>query len=149
VHATAKSDFLGRSYSGRGKYLLNCESVTIMHKSEWIEPHQSVLVPSGPDQNFVQVERDFSDLESKIQQLLHDSQLAKTIAQNSAKTFRDRYLTPAAQACYWRQLIRSWAEVSFRPKPWVLIDGKKQLRGVPFETFVLVIRIRLRLIRCS
>jgi hypothetical protein len=80
-----------------------------MRKSEWIEPHQSVLVPSGADQNFVQVERDFSDLESKIQQLLQDTELAKTIAQNSAKTFRDRYLAPAAQACYWRHLIRSWA----------------------------------------
>ncbi|KAF2008885.1 hypothetical protein BU24DRAFT_474962 [Aaosphaeria arxii CBS 175.79] len=126
----------GRSYSGRGKYLLNCRSVTIMHKSEWIEPHQRVLVRSGPDQNFVEVESDFSDLESKIQELLQDSQRAKMIANNSAKTFRERYLTPAAQTCYWRQLIRSWAEVSFQPKPWVLIDGRMQLRGMPFETFV-------------
>ncbi|KAF1954587.1 hypothetical protein CC80DRAFT_526673 [Byssothecium circinans] len=126
----------GRSYSGRGKYLLNCESITIMHKSEWIEPHQSVLVHSGPEQNFIQVERDFSDLESQVQQMLNNPERAKIIAHNSAKTFRDRYLTPAAQACYWRELIRSWAEVSFRPKPWVFVDGKKKLRGVPFETFV-------------
>ncbi|KAF1967241.1 hypothetical protein BU23DRAFT_660380 [Bimuria novae-zelandiae CBS 107.79] len=126
----------GRSYSGRAKYLLNCESITIMHKSEWIELHQSVLELSGPGQNFIQVERDFSDLESKVQELLQNSEFAKRIARNSAKTFRDRYLTPAAQACYWRQLIRSWAEVSFRPKPWALTGGGKQLRGVPFETFV-------------
>ncbi|KAF2447368.1 hypothetical protein P171DRAFT_250949 [Karstenula rhodostoma CBS 690.94] len=127
----------GRSYSGRGKYLLNCESITIIHKSEWIEPYQTLLVPSGPHQNFVQVERDFSDLGSKIQQLLQDPEQAKSIAHNSASTFRDRYLTPSAQVCYWRQLIRSWAEVSFRPKPWVLVGGKKQLRGIPFETFVV------------
>ncbi|KAF2638290.1 hypothetical protein P280DRAFT_471405 [Massarina eburnea CBS 473.64] len=127
----------GRSYSGRGKYLLNCDSITIMHKKEWIEPHHNVLVASGPDQNFVEVERNFSDLESKMENLLKNQTQAKLIAQNSVKTFRDRYLTPAAQACYWRQLIRSWAEVSFRPKPWAVVDGKRSLRGVPFETYVV------------
>ncbi|PVI06702.1 hypothetical protein DM02DRAFT_709342 [Periconia macrospinosa] len=126
----------GRSYSGRGKYLLNCESVTIMHKREWIEPHHSVLIATGPHQNFVEVERDFSDLESKVKDLLNDPERAKAIARNSATTFRDQYLSPASQACYWRHLIKAWAKVSFAPKPWVMISGKKQLRGVPFETFV-------------
>jgi hypothetical protein len=107
-----------------------------MHKIKWIEAHHSVFVPSGPEQNFVQVERDFSDLETKIEQLLRRPERAQLIAENSAKTFRDRHLTPAAMACYWRQLIRSWSEVSFQPKPWELADGKKKLRGVPFETFV-------------
>lgn len=126
----------GNSYSGRGKYLLNCGSVVIMHKGEWIEPYQDALVSSGPDQNFVEVERDFSDLEEKIQQLLSDPQRAETIAENGAKIFRDRYLTPAAQACYWRRLFQAWAGVSFQPEPWEVIDGEKGLRGTPFETFV-------------
>ncbi|CAI6339598.1 unnamed protein product [Periconia digitata] len=127
----------GRSYSGRGKYLLNCESIIFMHKREWVEPHHSVLVSEGLNQNFVEVERDFSDMEAKIQELINNPERAKVIAHNSATTFRDRYLTPAAQACYWRHMIRAWAQVSFTPKPWVLINGEKKLRGVPFETYVV------------
>lgn len=107
-----------------------------MHKSEWIEPHHSVLVRSGPNQNIVEVERDFSDLEEKMQELLNEPDRAKKIAENSARTFRDRYLSPAAQACYWRQLIHSWAAVSFQLEPWEMVDGKRSLRGIPFETFV-------------
>ncbi|KAF2450536.1 hypothetical protein P171DRAFT_348654 [Karstenula rhodostoma CBS 690.94] len=126
----------GRSYSGRGKYLLNCGSVVIMHKSEWIEPHQDVYVKSGAEQNIVEVERDFSDLEGKMQQLLNQPELAESIANNSQKTFRDRYMTPAAQACYWRKLFHVWAGVSFRPEPFEVVNGKSRLRGVPFETFV-------------
>ncbi|KAF2268075.1 hypothetical protein CC78DRAFT_565850 [Lojkania enalia] len=102
----------GHSYSGRGKYLLNCASITIMHRAEWIEPHHHLLVPSGPLQNFVEVERDFSDLEEKVEELLQDPERAKAIVNNSVATFRDRYLTPAAQACYWRQLFLSWASDS-------------------------------------
>jgi hypothetical protein len=126
----------GRSYSGRGKYLLNCGSIVVMHKSEWIEPHQDVYVKSGVNQNIVEVERDFSDLERKMQQLLNDPKLAASIATNSQKKFRDRYLTPAAQTCYWRKLFRAWAEVGFRPEPFEIVNGKARLRGVPFETFV-------------
>ncbi|KAL5452588.1 hypothetical protein PMIN07_008336 [Paraphaeosphaeria minitans] len=126
----------GRSYSGRGKYLLNCGSVVIMHKSEWIEPYQDVYVKTGAEQNIVEVERDFSDLEGKMQQLLHQPLLAESIAKNSQKTFRDRYMTPAAQACYWRKLFHAWAGVSFQPEPFEVVNGKTRLRGVPFETFV-------------
>ena len=66
---------------------------------------------------------------------MSDPERAMAIANNSVATFRDRYLTPAAQACYWRQLIRSWAEVSFQPEGWEVVDGKRKVRGVPFETF--------------
>lgn len=126
----------GRSYSGRGKYLLNCGSTVIMHKSEWIEPHQDVYVKAGASQNVVEVERDFSDLEEKMQELLSKPKLAQTIAENNQKTFRDRYLTPAAQVCYWRKLFRRWADVSFKPEPFEVVNGKARLRGIPFETFV-------------
>lgn len=127
----------GRSYSGRGKYLLNCRSVSFIHKREWIEPHHAALISSGPEQNFVEVERDFSDLEAKVKELINDPERAITIANNSAATFRDRFLTPAAQACYWRQLFKSWAEVSFTPEGWEIVDGKRKVRGVPFESFVI------------
>ncbi|KAF2433760.1 hypothetical protein EJ08DRAFT_583334 [Tothia fuscella] len=131
----------GRSYSGRGKYLQNCHSVFIAHEREWVEPQHTLLVASGPDQNFVEVKRDFSDLETKIEALIQNPDSAKRIADNSVKVFRDRYLTPAAQACYWRRLIRNWASVSFEPKKWETIagtDGKqiRKTRGVPYESFM-------------
>ncbi|CAN9244221.1 unnamed protein product [Alternaria alternata] len=128
----------GRSYSGRGKYLLNCASIMITHKAEWIEPHSHLYIPTGPNQNVVEVERDFSDLEAKVQELLQNPERAKTIVKNSLATFRDRYLTPTAEACYWRELFLSWADVSFQPDPWEIDeDGIEKIRGVPFETFVI------------
>jgi len=93
-----------------------------MRKRNWIEPHHSLLVSAGPDQNFVEVKEDFSNLESNILELLDDPEKSQRIAQNSVDTFRDRFLTPAAQACYWRQLILGWAEVSFVPEV-LMADG--------------------------
>lgn len=124
----------GISYSGRGKYLQNCNSVVFMGKRTWIEPQHNLLVASGPKQNFVEIQDDFSDLEEKVLDLVEDQEKAKRIAQNSIDTFRDRHLTPAAQVCYWRQLIRGWATVSFTPERWE--PGGRKMRGVSFETFV-------------
>lgn len=125
---------IGRSYSGRGKYLQNCNSVVIMHRRTWIEPHHPLLVSSGPLQNFVEVETDFSDLEQKVMALLQDPDQAQQIAERGIETFRDRYLTPAAQACYWRQMFSGWAKVSLTPEKWEIeeMSGRKKTRGVPF-----------------
>ena len=96
------------------------------------------MVASGPEQNFVEVEVDFSDLEQKVLDLLDNPQKARNIALRGVETFRDRYLTPAAQVCYWRHMVRGWAEVSFVPEAWDVEKetGKRRTRGVPFETFV-------------
>ncbi|KAH8595077.1 glycosyl transferase family 90-domain-containing protein [Bisporella sp. PMI_857] len=125
----------GRSYSGRGKYLQNCNSVVFMRRPTWIEPHHAVLSSSGPSQNYVEIKDDFSDLESKVLELLADQEKAKRIAENSVRTFRDGALTPAAQACYWRELFRGWAGVSFVPEGWVA-GARGKRRGVPFETWM-------------
>jgi hypothetical protein len=129
----------GRSFSGRGKYLLNCHSVFITHTLIWHEAHHAALIASGPDANYVEVKRDFSDLEQKIEYLLDNPEVAERIANNSVKTFRDRYLTPAAEACYWRYLVRKWAEVcDFEPR---LYDGKtNKLRGQPYEEWLLTMQ---------
>lgn len=119
---------LGRSYSGRLKYLQNCNSVVIIPKRNWIEPHHALLVSSGPNQNFVEIEEDFSDLEENVLALLADPEKARRIAQDGVETFRDRVLTPAAQNCYWRKMLNGWSEVSFAP----VDEGK----GVSFETFM-------------
>lgn len=125
----------GRSFSGRGKYLLNCRSVMVSHRLEWKEAHHGALIATGPDANFVEVESDFSDLERKIEYLIDRPEAAERIADNAVTTFRDRYLTPAAESCYWRELVRLYGEVSeFEP---VLTDKDGRSRAVPFDTWVL------------
>ena len=129
----------GRSFSGRGKYLLNCRSVVISHPLIWREAHHAALVSSGPEANYVEIDEDFEDLPRKIDFLIDNPQTAERIAENAVRTFRDRYLTPAAESCYWRHLIRQYASVcDFEP---VLFEtrrnGKKVARGVPFETWLL------------
>jgi hypothetical protein len=131
----------GHSYSGRAKYLLNCKSVSVVHSLEWIEPHTHLFVKDGPDQNIVSVERDFSDLNEKMNYYLKHPKEAKRIAENSASVFRDRYLTPAAQACYWRKLLNAWASISFVPELYTQVKGqngkkRKKIRGTTFETYV-------------
>jgi hypothetical protein len=129
----------GRSFSGRGKYLLNCRSVVISHPLVWREAHHGALVSSGPEANYIEVDQEFSDLPAKIDYLIDNPKVAEQIAENAVRTFRDRYLTPAAESCYWRHLIRQYASVSdFEP---VLFstdrNGRKVARGVPFEAWLL------------
>jgi hypothetical protein len=115
--------------------------VSIIHSPEWIEPHTHLFVASGDDQNIVAVDREFSQLDKHMKDLLNNPAKAKKISENSAKTFRDRYLTPAAQACYWRKMIQSWSKVSFEPQLFHEVKGndgkrRKEIRGTSFETFV-------------
>ncbi|KAK5788306.1 hypothetical protein VI817_009264 [Penicillium citrinum] len=130
----------GRSFSGRGKYLLNCRSVVISHPPLWREVHHAALISSGPDANYIEVKADYSDMSHKINYLIDNPRVAEQVAQNAVRTFRDRYLTPAAESCYWRQLVRSYASVcDFEPLLYnVDRDGKKVSRGVPFETWLLM-----------
>ncbi|KAJ5675205.1 uncharacterized protein N7477_005139, partial [Penicillium maclennaniae] len=125
----------GRSFSGRGKYLLNCRSVVISHPLVWKEAHHAALVSSGPEANYIEVDMEFKDLSRKIDYLIDNPEVAERIAENAVRTFRDRYLTPAAESCYWRQLIRQYASVSdFEP---VLFstdrDGKRKARVCPLR----------------
>lgn len=138
---TEYADSLGHSYSGRTKYLLGCSSVSIIHKQDWIEPHSHLYVSSGPEQNIISVERNFTDLDHAMQQVLKDDALARRIAHNSIQVFRDRYLTPAAQTCYWRRMFYTWARISdFKPKLYIKSQDKGRsvwkMRAVPYESFV-------------
>ncbi|KAF2110169.1 glycosyl transferase family 90-domain-containing protein [Lophiotrema nucula] len=132
----------GRSYSGALKYRQLCRSVIVSHKLQWIQHYHYLFRSEGPNQNFVEVERDFSDLDYAMADLLAHPEKAKRIADNSVKVFRERYLTAAAEACYWRQLFKAWKEVSFEP---ILYNGvevgekhkRTQKRGVRYEHFIL------------
>jgi len=127
----------GNTYSGRLKYLQNCRSVVVAHKMDWIQHHYPLMRSSGPEQNYVEVRRDWEDLHEKMQWLIDNDLDAERIAANNMKAFRRRYLTPAAEVCYWRHLIRSWAEVSFEPSLFKVVSGKKVWRGLPAESFFL------------
>lgn len=137
----------GNTYSGRLKFLLNCRSVLVSHRLEWVEHFHHLLRPDGPERNYALVKRDFSDLDATISSLLSPKGLreAERIAENARKVFRERYLTPAAEACYWRKLIQGWSEVQgFETEFWKEVEverlGRKKAvrkpRGVPFEAYV-------------
>ncbi|KAH7389054.1 glycosyl transferase family 90-domain-containing protein [Cadophora sp. MPI-SDFR-AT-0126] len=134
----------GVSYSARLQNLQNCRSVIVAHKLSWLQHHHHLMVSSGPNQNFVEVAKDFSDLDKTMEGLLSGeggggNLKAERIAENNVRTFRERYLTPAAEACYWRQLIRGWATVSFEPNFFKESTGQKeQWRGVPIESYLLM-----------
>ncbi|KAJ5293232.1 uncharacterized protein N7443_009185 [Penicillium atrosanguineum] len=130
----------GNTYSGRLKYLQMCRSVVVSHKLNWIQHHYHLMQSSGSEQNFVEVERDWSDLEDKMNWLLSHDEDAQRIADNNVKLFRERYLTQSAEVCYWRRLIQQWAKVSdFEPEFYKEDeDGQKVWRGLSFESFMLM-----------
>ncbi|KAF2207674.1 hypothetical protein CERZMDRAFT_50655, partial [Cercospora zeae-maydis SCOH1-5] len=106
----------GISYSGRLSYILNCDSLPVIHELVWTTHYYHLLVPDGPRQNYIPVKRDWSDLEEKIQYYFDHPDEADVIRGNSIDTFRGKYLTRAATSCYFRRLIREYAKVSFTPE---------------------------------
>lgn len=128
--------YTGRSYSASLKYRQACNSVIVAHRLQFIQHHHYLLVSSGPNQNYVEVERDFSDLADKLEPLVNDLLAAKRIADNSVRTFRERYLTKAAETCYWRALFDGYASVwnsgssNRGPEP--------RERALRYESFVLL-----------
>jgi hypothetical protein len=72
-------------------------------------------------------------LEQKIQELLDDPTEAQRIATNSVNVFRERYLTAAADACYWRALLQAWRAAS----PDITLKSAPQT-GLRYESFLLL-----------
>ncbi|KAF2770307.1 hypothetical protein EJ03DRAFT_342950 [Teratosphaeria nubilosa] len=134
----------GRSWSSRLLYILNCDSVPVLHDMRWTAHYYSLL--NGHDAkkaNYVPVDREFSNLETKIKYLLDNPDHAQAIADNARRMFRERYTTPAATACYWRRLLRQWGSVAFTPEEYeesadLAIDGHegRRVRGVALEEFL-------------
>jgi hypothetical protein len=101
----------GLSYSGRLKYLQNCQSVvftrTAVSLQHWTHLYNSNR--SDPLQNMVvlppvkgDIDLSWTNIAPEMDYLLADDDRAKQIASRSAEIFRDRFLSPAAVACYWR-----------------------------------------------
>lgn len=133
----------GTTWSGRLKYLLSCHSVVLIHTLSWTTHLYHLLESSGMYQNYQWVHDGWSNLDQVMEDLLNDDDKARRIADNAAFTFRDRYMTPAAQTCYWRRLFKTWSDVAFEPDPWRYEnhdDGRveKFWRGVAFEEYMYV-----------
>ena len=131
----------GTSWSGRLKYLLSCNSVIFIHPLKYYTHLYHLLEPTGTQQNYVPVKLDWSDLGSKVQEMIDDEDKAATIASNARSVFRDRYLTPAAQTCYFRRLFHAWRDVAFEPETYELVPSKtgqpvKRIRGIPYEEYM-------------
>jgi len=115
-----------------------------VHDLDWTTHFYHLLQPHGYEQNYIQVKRDFSDLEERVKWFMGHPREAQQVADNSVATFRSRYLTPAAETCYWRRLLDGWSEVAFTPNLYEMVNmtfngtvGKdKRLRGIAFEEFV-------------
>ena len=129
----------GNSWSGQGKYAHNCESVFVTHETalKWTEIFTAAIEVDGEGQNVVLLHDDWDDLASTIDNLMHHQpEKARRIAKNAKDTFQDRYLTPAAEACYWRELFRQWSTISFEPN--LYKEDNKTWRGTPFESVALL-----------
>lgn len=130
----------GVTYPGRLRYSQTCRSITIAPRLRWHQTQSPLIIDRGPSQNIVYVNNDWSNLESTIQWLINNPEKAERIANNTVKTFRDWYLTPAFETCYWRRLFRRWKDVT---------DDLKELeigeRGTAFENFVLMRAVEWKL----
>ncbi|PSR97700.1 glycosyl transferase family 90-domain-containing protein, partial [Coniella lustricola] len=63
--------------------------------------------------NMVFVKPDWSDLEDVVAWLEQNPDVAQGIATRQRHVFAGGgYLSPAAEACYWRALVKGWAEVA-------------------------------------
>ncbi|KAF7187872.1 Protein O-glucosyltransferase 2 [Pseudocercospora fuligena] len=127
----------GYTYSGRLKFLLNCNSLPFVHELNYTSQYYHLLERQGPNQNYVAVARNWSDLEEKVLYYQDHPNEAQNIIANHMATFRDKYLTRAATSCYLRRLIRAYSEVSFTPEVRAPKGvGSTDLRGRPFEVYM-------------
>lgn len=147
----------GIGYSGRLQFHQLCESVVLSPPLEWLQhtthlvrpAFSSTILGSGagfptayererwPEEypvaeaNMIFVASDWSDLEAIINWLEGHQDVAARIARNQRRTFHeDGYLSPAAEACYWRSLLRVWAGLA-RP-----IGEEWEQQGMPAEEFM-------------
>ncbi|EXF80998.1 hypothetical protein CFIO01_08903 [Colletotrichum fioriniae PJ7] len=101
--------------------------------SRTLEQWPTTLRPE--DANMVFVKPDWSDLEATVRWLEEHTDVAQGIARRQRALFSGRgYLSPAAEVCYWRGLIRGWSRV-------MRVDdndfGRKSADAVSFEEFIV------------
>lgn len=77
-----------------------------LFNSDWDSPEQNIVISPG---------HAFDELPATMDRLLRNDTRAEQIANKSYEFWR-RWLAPASVDCYWRRLIKRWAEVqNFEP----------------------------------
>ena len=136
MHEHCRHKFLvqteGNSYSGRGKFLWSCRSVTVAHPLEWTQHFHPALNsnPQSRQQNYIELPGPlFAQLAETTRTLQETALIPSThdlsttnstalglnppqrIAENAVESLRHRYLTPAATNCYLRAALKAYASV--------------------------------------
>ncbi|KAK8108020.1 endoplasmic reticulum-resident kdel protein [Apiospora kogelbergensis] len=123
---------------------LLCASVNVMSNPKWVHLYHGLMYskPSQTNesqsllsefQNVLLVEKAGPGLENGTPDLVRNTEIAKVMASNTVETFRHRYLTEAATACYWRELILMYSEVSYSPKAY---NETNTRRGTSLKEFL-------------
>ncbi|KAF2503253.1 hypothetical protein BU16DRAFT_569124 [Lophium mytilinum] len=139
----------GVTYSGRLHYHQACASVLLTPKFNWLQ-HTSHLIRAVNSSsllssdsidyshaNAVEVSSDWSDLEATVMYLRNHQEIARSIAQRQREVMTEQgHLSPAAETCYWRALIREWSKVAVASES---DDGRGwgNVEGARWETFSL------------
>ena len=74
------------------------------------DPEKGILVHVQDSPDMIR-SRAWERLPEVMNKLLKNDTLAQTIANNSLRTFGQRYLTPATAPCYWREAIRAYSSI--------------------------------------
>ncbi|TVY65530.1 O-glucosyltransferase rumi-like protein [Lachnellula suecica] len=160
----------GVTYSGRLPFHQACGSIILtpppsymLHTTHLMRPLFSSTLPFSPsynsktappphnprwpdsyspsEANVIFVEPDWSDLQQTIEWLRAHPKIAESIASRQRESSVDKgYLSPAAEVCYWRSLVRGWSSVAMIEEAewgtWVSEGGTKG-EGIRFESFAL------------
>ncbi|SPO26657.1 uncharacterized protein UTRI_03948_B [Ustilago trichophora] len=130
----------GVAYSGRSKFILSCASTVVMHTLQWTQHFHPALIssPSSPDQNHILLTGTyFETLPATMQTLIREETdsasssgltTGERIARNAKRTLTDRYLTPAATACYIRAALISYSNTLDRSS-WPNKQGPALVEG--------------------
>ncbi|KAI8627166.1 glycosyl transferase family 90-domain-containing protein [Xylariaceae sp. FL1651] len=151
----------GVTYSGRLQFLQMCRSVLLTPPIAWLQYTTHLIrplfssdldlggkqswtqsegirkawpTPYGPGEaNAVFVAPDWSDLEDTVKWLEEHTDVAAGIATRQRDLFVEQgYLSPAAEVCYWRALIRGWSTVVELED-----EGWEDETGISWESFTM------------
>lgn len=113
----------------------NSQTAPPPHNPRWPDSY------SPSKANIIFVEPDWSDLHQTIQWLRAHPEIAEGIANRQRESTVDKgLLSPAAEVCYWRSLVRGWSSVvEIEEGTWGKWEkeGGTNGEGMRFESFAL------------
>jgi hypothetical protein len=113
----------------------NSKTAPPPHNPRWPDSY----LPS--EANVIFVSPDWSDLQQTIEWLRAHPKIAEDIASRQRESAVEQgYLSPAAEVCYWRSLIRGWSSVAkVEEEEWGKWEreGGTNGEGIRFESFAL------------